>query len=63
MTNKPMSGVPRRPIQIAIAECVSTSGDFSRTVVTLCDDGTIWIYDWDGSGRWDRMPEIPGDEP
>jgi hypothetical protein len=62
MISKPMSGVPRKPIQIAVAECASPSGDFSRAVVVLCEDGTIWVKDWDNAG-WQRLPPIPGAEP
>jgi hypothetical protein len=64
MTSKPMTGVPRKPLQIAISECAAgPSGTFSRVVVALCDDDTIWVYDWDAPQVWERLPPIPGDEP
>jgi hypothetical protein len=63
MTSKPMSGVPRKPVQIAVCEKNSEEGG-SVTLVALCDDNTIWrCFSIRGNWYWLRFPPIPGDEP
>ena len=55
----------RRVIQVAVSESeTETSGN--RTIVVLCDDGSIWeiVSPFHQADRpqWQRLPPVPGTE-
>lgn len=45
----------RKPVQIA---AMPESEKYYPTVVALCDDGTMWAYNFD-SKIWSELPPIP----
>lgn len=61
MNDERPSYVPRTPVQISTAMAQVDSGTVMRTVVVLCDDGTVWRMDdhEDGVDRWYALPPIP----
>jgi len=57
----------RKVVQIAVAESQSrttdetmseVSHDWSRTVVALCDDGSMWML-LDNAEAWEPLPDVP----
>ena len=62
VTNLPPSERSVTQVAVSQAAYVDTTGDYpatvvDRSVVALCDDGTLWSY----TGRgWLRLPGIPG---
>ena len=50
-----MGETDRRVRQIAVAEAT-----YGRSVIALCEDGTLWEY---RGGAWHPLPPIPEDRP
>lgn len=50
----------RKPIQVSTAMAQAGSF-FARTVVVICDDGSIWRMtdSEDGIDRWVQLPRLP----
>lgn len=49
----------RKPIQIA---AFAGSEDSYETVYVLCNDGTVWWYDFGTGKKWHRMKDVPQDD-
>jgi hypothetical protein len=57
----------RRVVRIAVSEaCAMVENgdtDWARTIVALCDDGSMWALNNEVQNGWFRLPEIPEEEP
>jgi hypothetical protein len=53
----------RKIIQITAAQSDNSDNDLTYSLYALCDDGTVWDYQWDGSNsRWVLMAKIPQED-
>ncbi len=56
----------RKVIQIAVSEgtamAANGDSDWVRTIVSLCDDGTMWVMNNGKESGFERLPPIPQDE-
>ena len=53
-----MDIIGRQIRQVAISESAEGDG-YSRTIVALCTDGTLWEFTTGERAQWIRLPPIP----
>lgn len=55
--DRPERATPRKPVQVAISECVD-----GTSMVVVCSDGTLWRAEVWGKTKWKRLADIPQED-